>query len=1384
MVEQGSKTAPDSARERFLESLPSRADELEPWVRAYRADRHSLPALSALRRGLYALSAGARRFELHQLVVTLQRLTVRVEATALGDATWTAADDRALTELLESLRGSAAVANTTSGVHASPALVPSEQGPDPRRSSRPPPSAAGEGAAALMNVRVLLVCSRPHAAELRELLDDSPLQLLHAADPEQALSLLHTAAPACAFVAAEFATLPDIDLVRRLQTDPLSRLDGVYLLLPTGASYDADFLRQTGADGVLIEPLSTSALSPVIERATRRRGRGGLRALQVEREGTVDEIASYVAEEIRTGIAEALRAGPNERIQLSDTEALAEVAASAIGRVRSHLAVQSRGRVSFDQDQAEDESLAPPAADGGGAISLHGTRVLVVDDDAAVRWFFVGLLREAGAEVVQAQDGRDALELARRRHPHVVLSDILMPRVDGFALCRELRRDVLLHHVPVILLSWKEDLLERMRELDAGASGYLRKEARGGEVVRAVAAAIATRRALCDRLKGDGEATGRIEDMGVLALLESVAAYRPDARIRVNDAWNMFEVEIRAGQRIALTRTAADGSFVRGERALAQLVGVSSGRFSVWPSQTSLRGALKEPFAVALERAGKTLASVLDAVSDGNLLHVARLAFDENEIDQLLRLTPTRLHEVVTRFRSGDVSAQQLLLRGSFTPAELEGHLRELARRGAITGVWNARGEDLIAAAWREREDEPGRLLHSSAPPANPAWFSSLKVGAPPWAAEDIAAPGGVTKMTTVAVGALDPAAADEIGRVAFASSRPPPQVVAAEGGEAARADAWEDEPITGVAAGRAGEVARAVEDESSSQARDAAGAAVRAAFDEGSATHEMRTEHEDLTSPRLADAAMLSALAAVDDRALADGATLVALTPHEGARVIASPAALADTARHEDESLTGEAIVEASPASQELVPDEGAGALENERTMALDIARQQLSALPGADEASAREDEADAPAREHAEEPREAASAEGEHSSVRPRPAAEATAQASAEPEPGHASATALSLRAAEATLEARDEPEDASAALLDKLLSDEPQATSSAVVLASSTATPTDAQTDSPPDVPLDTTADAPQGHADAARKPADGPTLPDPNARARTLISAVLSGRPGEPPATTGDEPVTRPLTAAEIELARASKWGELSAPVADLPDRSSSQPASAGPVESFDLRTLDPNRTMSEFSPAPSAEEEELAGRPNAEVVQTDHAPLPLSAATEAPDTTPRVATKRRKLREHVQLSFTLAALAAVGYVGQRYVTAHGGVSAVWNTLTHTSAPPTAATHRALETSLRSGTDPSLVAGESLPYIDEGRGVAVLAGQGLLVIEYAGAEPPPHVAVDGHDLGAPPIAVALPAARHELRVQRNLDAAVRTLIVTAGETRIVTLPLSTH
>jgi DNA-binding response OmpR family regulator len=738
-MEEVAKTALRTARAHFVEGLSRRAEELRSAVSFVVASPDSTALRAELQRKLHALLASAQLFEQAALAGSVERLITRLAALEVAAEPLAEADVYALEGLIAHLTSAFDVepaAAAASGVHKLGAAEPAPQ-TLPTDAPVPLTQTVSGLAASALPARLLLVCSRPHAVRFRELLEDAPIELVHAADAEEAIRLLHTTAPACALLSVEYANLPDLDLVRRLQTDPLGQLGGVHVLLPEGATFDEDFVRQTGADGVLVEPLTAQQITDLVEHG-RRRARGGLHALRSAPASTVDEIAGYVAEEIRSGIADSLRSGLHERIALHDTRELMAAAWSAIGRVRSHLAEQSRGRVRFRDDAlrelpsfliSEANSPEPEAL-----ATLSGKRVLVADDDPAVLWFFSGLLRESGAQVMQALNGREALSLARRKQPHLILTDILMPKVDGFALCREIKRDALLSHVPVILLSWKDDFLDRMRELDAGASGYLRKESGTRDVLAVVCAALRPRQQLAAALRDEGELVGRVEGLGILPLLESVGAERPDAHLVVQDAWNVFEVEIRNGQQLAVTRTAADGSFARGERALLQLLGVNAGRFAVTTSGGELRGALNAPLGEALQTAGKNLAAMLDAVSDTRLLHVALLAFEEEVLEFLLSCTPTRLHEVVARFRNGSASARDLLLDGSFTPAELESHLRELARRGAIGGVWNAEGDDLVGAAKREREEQPGTLLHSSpAHSTQTTWFSSMR----PRAAED-----------------------------------------------------------------------------------------------------------------------------------------------------------------------------------------------------------------------------------------------------------------------------------------------------------------------------------------------------------------------------------------------------------------------------------------------------------------------------------------------------------------------------------------------------------------------------------------------------------------------------------------------------------------------
>jgi CheY-like chemotaxis protein len=79
--------------------------------------------------------------------------------------------------------------------------------------------------------------------------------------------------------------------------------------------------------------------------------------------------------------------------------------------------------------------------------------VLVVDDEPAVLEILSQVVEDLGHEVIQARDGEEAWRLARSRRPQLVVTDHMMPRLSGAELCRRLRGDGELSHIPIIVLS-------------------------------------------------------------------------------------------------------------------------------------------------------------------------------------------------------------------------------------------------------------------------------------------------------------------------------------------------------------------------------------------------------------------------------------------------------------------------------------------------------------------------------------------------------------------------------------------------------------------------------------------------------------------------------------------------------------------------------------------------------------------------------------------------------------------------------------------------------------------------------------------------------------------------------------------------------------------
>ena len=101
------------------------------------------------------------------------------------------------------------------------------------------------------------------------------------------------------------------------------------------------------------------------------------------------------------------------------------------------------------------------------------SRILIIEDEAPMRTALVDLLTAEGYRALTAADGESGLQRALDEKPDLILLDIMMPKLDGFALCAELRR--LSKAVPVLMLTAKGQIEDRVAGLDAGADDYLVK---------------------------------------------------------------------------------------------------------------------------------------------------------------------------------------------------------------------------------------------------------------------------------------------------------------------------------------------------------------------------------------------------------------------------------------------------------------------------------------------------------------------------------------------------------------------------------------------------------------------------------------------------------------------------------------------------------------------------------------------------------------------------------------------------------------------------------------------------------------------------------------------------------------------------------------------
>jgi len=129
-------------------------------------------------------------------------------------------------------------------------------------------------------------------------------------------------------------------------------------------------------------------------------------------------------------------------------------------------------------------------------VTDHPPRILVVEDVPVMLEVLRMRLEAEGYAVVTARDGVEALEKAREHHPDLVLLDLMLPRLSGERVCRELRSDPRTRAVPIIVVSARVGETERLRALAAGADAFLAKPYDVAQLTGEIRTRLAAKRAI------------------------------------------------------------------------------------------------------------------------------------------------------------------------------------------------------------------------------------------------------------------------------------------------------------------------------------------------------------------------------------------------------------------------------------------------------------------------------------------------------------------------------------------------------------------------------------------------------------------------------------------------------------------------------------------------------------------------------------------------------------------------------------------------------------------------------------------------------------------------------------------------------------------------
>ena len=324
---------------------------------------------------------------------------------------------------------------------------------------------------------------------------------------------------------------------------------------------------------------------------------------------------------------------------------------------------------------AAAEGVAPPAP----AVRPH---LLLVDDDLDLRRMFSAFFAKRGYPVSSAGDGLEAMGQAVTGQFGLVVADLNMPRMDGWAFLRLLRDDYRTREVPVALFSCHDDYREALRAMHAGAQAFYPKSIRLDALETQLREVLEPRERFRRIVASRQSVAVEFGGLGPQWVLRTLVSAGFSGQLDAVDGWATFRLEITEG--LLVSASARSGQHeAAGERALTAFIGSRAAQGSLAFHEgavTTVPGAPLEPL---LERAVSLLNENQRRVAEALK---AATRFDVHpELSRLYsQVGPPHLHEAARLLCDERCSPAEVAARAGLTGPDVDELVKDLVRRGVI----------------------------------------------------------------------------------------------------------------------------------------------------------------------------------------------------------------------------------------------------------------------------------------------------------------------------------------------------------------------------------------------------------------------------------------------------------------------------------------------------------------------------------------------------------------------------------------------------------------------------------------------------------------------------------------------------------------------------